>query len=74
MKESTREAILQTSQKLFNERGVYNVTLRQIATETNMSQGNLNYHFKKREDILKELFSQFSITLHTEFVEVAKLG
>ena len=74
MKESTRETILQTSQKLFNERGVYNVTLRQIAAKTNMSQGNLNYHFKKREDILKELFSQFSIALHTEFIEVAKLG
>lgn len=74
MKESTREAILQTSQKLFNERGVYNVTLRQIASETQMSQGNLNYHFKKKEDILKELFTQFSIALHTEFTEVAKLG
>jgi len=74
MKESTRDTILQTSQKLFNERGVYNVTLRQIASETNMSQGNLNYHFKKKEDILKELFTQFSIALHSEFTEVAKLG
>lgn len=74
MKESTRELILQTSQKLFNERGVYNVNLRQIAAQANMSQGNLNYHFKKKEDILKELFTQFTISLRTEFIEVGKLG
>lgn len=74
MKESTRDAILQTSQKLFNERGVYNVTLRQIATEIQMSQGNLNYHFRKKEDIIKELFNQFSVLLNSEFTEVAKMG
>jgi AcrR family transcriptional regulator len=74
MKESTRETILQTSLKLFNERGTYAITLRQIASESQMSQGNLNYHFKKKEDILKELFNQFSIVLTKEFTEVAKLG
>jgi AcrR family transcriptional regulator len=74
MKESTREAILQISLKLFNERGGYAITLRQIALESQMSQGNLNYHFKKKEDILKELFTQFSIALNNEFSEVAKLG
>ncbi|WP_299248483.1 TetR/AcrR family transcriptional regulator [uncultured Cytophaga sp.] len=74
MKESTREIILQTSLKLFNERGVNGITLRQIASESEMSQGNLNYHFKKKEDILKELFNQFSIILTNEFTEVSKLG
>jgi AcrR family transcriptional regulator len=74
MKESTREAILQTSLKLFNQRGMYAITLRQIASETKMSQGNLNYHFKKKEDILNELFKEFSTALNDDFIEVAKLG
>ena len=34
------------------------MTLRTIAGEMGISQGNLNYHFKKREDIIRELYFQ----------------
>lgn len=52
----TRNKILSTSRDLFNRRGYSNVTIRMIALELNMSSGNLNYHFKKREDILSTLY------------------
>ncbi|MGB0429692.1 MAG: TetR/AcrR family transcriptional regulator [Bacteroidia bacterium] len=52
----TKAKILDTSRKLFNRKGFSEVTIRMIANELKMSSGNLNYHFKKREDILEALY------------------
>ena len=52
----TKQIILDTSRKLFNGVGFSRVTIRQIAQEMNISSGNLNYHFKKREEILEALY------------------
>ncbi|MFK8038100.1 MAG: TetR/AcrR family transcriptional regulator [Crocinitomicaceae bacterium] len=54
----TRDKIFSTSLRLFNDLGMSNVTLRAIAVEMNISQGNLNYHFKKRDDIIEGLYFQ----------------
>ena len=53
---NTKTRILQTALHLFNDLGLPKVTLRTIAKEMGISQGNLNYHFKKREDILEALY------------------
>jgi AcrR family transcriptional regulator len=55
---NTREKILIASLLLFNEKGMVNVSLRQIAQELKISQGNLNYHFKLKEDIVEALYFQ----------------
>ncbi len=52
----TREKILQASLKLFNQQGLAQVTIRQIAMEIGMSSGNLNYHFRKKEEIIEALY------------------
>lgn len=62
----TRDKILQTALNLFNQHGVPNVTLRRIAAELFISQGNLNYHFKHREDIIEALFFQLMETFEAE--------
>lgn len=49
----TRERIIQTSIELFNKKGIPNVTLRRIASEAKISIGNLTYHFKRKEDLLR---------------------
>jgi hypothetical protein len=54
----TKEVILDTSLELFNSLGLSQVTLRTIANKMEISQGNLNYHFKKREDIIETLYFQ----------------
>ena len=74
MKETTRDLILDISRKLFNEHGTYNVSVRQIALELGISQGNLNYHFKKKEDIIRELYMQSVATLTIDFLATPKLG
>ena len=53
---NTRKNILNASKVLFNELGYSQVTIRMIALQLNMSSGNLNYHFKKRENILEALY------------------
>ena len=65
----TRDKILQTALNLFNQHGVPNVTLRRIAAEMFISQGNLNYHFKHREDIIEALYFQLLETFETEKVK-----
>lgn len=52
----TRERILEAARLLFNERGVQTTTLRQIASHLEMSQGNLNYHFRTKQEILESLY------------------
>ena len=51
-----KKIILEAARILFNERGYSQVTIRMIALELNMSSGNLNYHYKKREDIFETLY------------------
>lgn len=55
---STKEKILTTALVLFNKKGVEKVTTRQIAIALGMSQGNLCYHFPKKEDIVHALYEQ----------------
>jgi hypothetical protein len=54
----TKIIILDTALLLFNSDGLSIVTLRTIANKIKISQGNLNYHFKKREDIIESLYFQ----------------
>ena len=52
---STRERILQTALRLFNQRGLHLVGVREIARELSISPGNLQYHFKRKDDLVAAL-------------------
>lgn len=55
MKRDTRQEILETAKKLFNEHGYNGVSLRDISGEMGISKGNLTYHFSKKEEIMEAL-------------------
>jgi AcrR family transcriptional regulator len=56
---STRERILQASLALFNQHGLASVSTHRIATELEISPGNLHYHFKSKRLIATWLFRRF---------------
>ena len=55
---STRDRILIAALALFNEQGTAAVSTNHIAAAINISPGNLYYHFRNKEDIIKALFER----------------
>lgn len=68
----TKDRILQEALTLFNEQGLAKVTLRTIAGEMGISQGNLNYHFKKREDIIESLYFRLVEQINEQMSAIGK--
>ncbi len=54
----TRDKIIDTSIRLFNEQGTGAVTTNHIAAAVGISPGNLYYHFRNKEDIIRAIFEQ----------------
>lgn len=55
---SNRDRILQTALALMNAEGAQPVGTSRIAQVLGVSPGNLYYHFKNREDIVRALFAE----------------
>lgn len=55
MAADTRQRILDTARRLFNEQGLASVGVRDIARATSMSAGNLAYHFPQKDDLVATL-------------------
>lgn len=56
----TRERIIATARRLYNERGYANVTTAALAQACGIAEGNLWYHFKTRNDLLQAITGEFS--------------
>ncbi|KFF75314.1 hypothetical protein HX13_03555 [Chryseobacterium sp. P1-3] len=70
----TKEKILSKALELFNERGYNTTTTRHIAAELNISAGNLHYHFKHSEDIIKILFSALTLKMNDQMKKMKETG
>src|SRR5215211_5884456 len=55
---NTHERILATALRLFNESGTAPVSTNHIAAALGISPGNLYYHFRNKEEIIRALFEQ----------------
>ncbi|MEL6061486.1 MULTISPECIES: TetR/AcrR family transcriptional regulator [unclassified Methylobacterium] len=59
----TRARILEACRALFNARGPGTVTTAEIAEAVGINEGNLYYHFQRKEQVLEALFAEFEQAL-----------
>jgi len=55
---STKQRILDTALELFNTANTQAATTNHIAKALGISPGNLHYHYKNREEIIRRLYAQ----------------
>ncbi len=56
----TRQRIVETARRLFNRYGTQSVTTNHVARALGISPGNLYYHFRNKEEIIREIFEQMN--------------
>jgi AcrR family transcriptional regulator len=54
----TRERIIDSAITLFNEQGSGSVTTNHIAQSMSISPGNLYYHFRNKEEIIRAIYAR----------------
>jgi AcrR family transcriptional regulator len=53
---STQERILKSAERLFSERGIDGVSLREITTDSGVNSASLHYHFGSKIAVLERIF------------------
>jgi AcrR family transcriptional regulator len=59
---STRERIIETAIELFNQEGTAAVSTNHIARALGISPGNLYYHFRNKEEIIRAIYARLRPT------------
>ena len=68
----TKENIIQAAIELFNQHGVAHVRLQMIADQAGISIGNLAYHFKNKEAIIRATFERLTEELKSILAQFRK--
>lgn len=71
-----KNEILEKSLSMFNSSNIKSVTTNHICEELRISPGNLYYHFKNKEEIIKSLFKNFwdkHICLKENYLNIAEI-
>lgn len=71
MRAESRAQIIAAARHLFADRGYFKCTVSDIAREAGMSQGNVYWYFKSKEDLLKAVLAEGFGALEAMTREVA---
>ncbi len=63
--QQTKNNILKKAIEVFNQSGTASISMNALAEAVGMSAGNLQYHFKNKEEVIRaimeEMFKQFDV-------------
>ena len=60
---STPDRILQSAERLFSERGIDGVSLREITTDSGVNSAALHYHFGSKIAVLERIFERRALPI-----------
>ncbi|MGL4829758.1 MAG: TetR/AcrR family transcriptional regulator [Vibrio sp.] len=63
----TKDRIVYAALELFNQQGERNITTNHIAAHIEISPGNLYYHFRNKQEIVRDIFALYSAELIERF-------
>lgn len=63
---NTKEKIIEVAVRLFNKDGTKDVSTNHIAEAAGISPGNLYYHFRNKEEIIRSIYSRMIDFIETE--------
>jgi AcrR family transcriptional regulator len=63
----TRTRILEKAVELFNEHGTSGISLNALAVALDMSTGNLQYHYRSKEQIIREIYEFMFLEFEPNF-------
>ncbi|KIT21586.1 TetR/AcrR family transcriptional regulator [Vibrio parahaemolyticus] len=66
----TRDKIVYAALELFNQHGERNITTNHIADHIEINPGNLYYHFRNKQEIVREIFALYSAELLERFTPI----
>lgn len=69
----TREMILRTALHILIEEGYRAMSMRRVATDCGIKFGNLTYHYRTREDLVRELLEAVIRSYEVEFDQIIHL-
>ena len=63
----TQKRIKQAAVKLFNDKGTSKVSTNTIAESCQISKGNLHYHFKNKQEIIKAIYDDMAVEIESDW-------
>ena len=69
-----KKRIIAKSSKLFITQGYNKTTIRRIAEESGLGRGHLYYYFKKKENILLQIYKSFLEKIYKYIIDNHTLG
>lgn len=67
--EATRQKLLDTALTLFSASGPAAVTMKQVALEAGVTHGAMYWHFRNKEDLLRQLHQQVTLPFEQHYLE-----
>ncbi|MCM3718838.1 TetR/AcrR family transcriptional regulator [Fictibacillus phosphorivorans] len=72
MKEGKRKIILKAAYLVFAHKGYENASIKDIASEANITPGLIHYYFKNKEELFLSVQNDLQEKYHKQYVEKSK--